>query len=294
MKNWLVDDTPTFESMVGINRPPKALPPPKPETPTGNYPKASPEEVAALRKLVTKRAKIGIGGPAKIELPPEIEAKPIEVLPLKTPGEPLFTGQNISHDPQEKIFDNAVEWLSFAVPDIKLHKWQYQMLMEMSGYRGGQYKVKKEYTDSDPSLGAMVCANGSGKDMVINAGISTFISIIGNHRVYITSASHDQLKHQTEVHIRRIAESANKKYCYRVFNSVHFYHTVPERGSDIKLFATDEASKAEGAHPFHGGKMCILINEAKSTAEDIYAAITRCSGYSWWIEISSPGEPSGS
>ena len=60
------------------------------------------------------------------------------------------------------------------------------------------------------------------------------------------------------------------------------------------MFATDESSKAEGYHPLEpGAEMAIIVNEAKSVDEEIFKALTRCTGYNYWLNVSTPGEPVG-
>jgi hypothetical protein len=60
------------------------------------------------------------------------------------------------------------------------------------------------------------------------------------------------------------------------------------------LFATDEAGKAEGYHPLEpNAEMAIIVNEAKSVAPEIFGALSRCTGYNYWLNVSTPGEPMG-
>ncbi|NBU11307.1 MAG: hypothetical protein EBS84_20220 [Proteobacteria bacterium] len=67
-----------------------------------------------------------------------------------------------------------------------------------------------------------------------------------------------------------------------------------ETGSECRMFATDEAGKAEGYHPLEpGAEMAIIANESKSIADDIFEALSRCTGYNYWLEVSTPGEPQG-
>ncbi|CAK0752900.1 hypothetical protein CCP2SC5_1930004 [Azospirillaceae bacterium] len=61
-------------------------------------------------------------------------------------------------------------------------------------------------------------------------------------------------------------------------------------GSECILYATDEPGKAEGYHPIvPGGKLFIILNEIKSISKGIVEANMRCSGYTHWLAISSPG-----
>ena len=40
--------------------------------------------------------------------------------------------------------------------------------------------------------------------------------------------------------------------------------------------------------------MVIVVNEAKSVSEEIFGALRRCTGYTHWLNVSTPGAPSGS
>jgi len=42
-----------------------------------------------------------------------------------------------------------------------------------------------------------------------------------------------------------------------------------------------------------GGRLVIIVNEAKSITPEIFSALDRCHGYSHWLEISSPGPRRG-
>jgi len=60
------------------------------------------------------------------------------------------------------------------------------------------------------------------------------------------------------------------------------------------MFATDEKGRAEGYHPQEAtSEMAIIVNEGKTVSEDIHEALRRCTGYNYWIEVSSAGEPAG-
>lgn len=192
--------------------------------------------------------------------------------------------------------DNPVTWLLWLMPEITPYRWQFERLMNMAGYLvNGKYGKgdKTSITSQNPLLIADPCANGSGKDLIFIAAAATWFSVIKpRNRVIITSSSHDQIKFQTEVHIRDLCNRANKKFG-QLFKSVQYHHIVPELGSEIKLFVTDEAGRAEGYHPFPGGDMMLILNEAKSIPEIINDATQRCTGYTHRLEVSSPGAKSG-
>lgn len=194
------------------------------------------------------------------------------------------------------IFDNPLELLTTLMPELRPYKWQFEELMRAAGYlTTGKYtsENKTQISDVNPYKVILSCANGSGKDMIIIAAFAVWFALKkARNRVIITSSSFEQTKFQTEVHIRELANRANKRFG-ALFRYTQFHYVVPELGSEIKLFATDEAKRAEGFHPYGNGEMAIIINEAKSVKEEIFDALSRCTGYSHWLEISSPGPRSG-
>lgn len=150
-----------------------------------------------------------------------------------------------------------------------------------------------EITEFLPYKLLLPACNGSGKDQYIIAPFAVWFALVGcRNRVIITSSSHDQVKHQTEPYIRKLAQACNAKFG-NIFRSVEFYHACTLTASEIKLFATDDPGKAEGYHPWPGGRMALMMNEAKSIQETIFEALTRCTGYAYWLEISSPAKKSG-
>jgi hypothetical protein len=65
-------------------------------------------------------------------------------------------------------------------------------------------------------------------------------------------------------------------------------------GGIINMFATDEEGKAEGYHPLEpNAEFAIIVNEAKSVSPEIFRALRRCTGYNYWILVSTPGAPTG-
>ena len=281
---------------------------------------ASHLEIERLKQLVKKiDQEDRIAKKAKLDQvehvvsTPQTPPSPSNTTPPSTPNQafsnlirsqervsgPLFNGgiRNVQITREPIICDNPVLWLKMLMPNFKPYKWQFETLMQVAGYlTPGKYdplKDKTPITDQNPFLFVGPMANGSGKDMVLIAAASTWLAVTGaRNRVIITSSSFDQTKTQTEPHIRELISLANRKYG-TLFKSIQFHHVVPELGSEIKLFATDEAGKAEGFHPFADGKMMIIINEAKSVTEAINDSLLRCTGYSHRLEISSPGPRSG-
>lgn len=167
-----------------------------------------------------------------------------------------------------------------------LHDWQFQQLVEF-----GQVKP----TASDPYRMALVAANGSGKDKFIIAPFCVwFIMSKVDAECIVTSSSAQQLDNQTEKYIRFLAQAINAKHGREVLRVIKRRVECPETGSTIRLFATDEPGKAEGYHPLTtSSEMAIVTNETKSIPDEIMEALMRCSGFNYWIEVSSPGQSAG-
>lgn len=276
------------------------------------YKRASIEDIERLKRLVKKVVdkpidKVDSNATIadeehKQEGAPVISnnnVKEVVIKSLKKPNKiDLFDGsiQHVKITREALQFDNPLSWLLFLKPDFKPYKWQIETLMLMAGYlTPGRYteKDKSEINEKNPLLFVGSMANGSGKDMVLFAATVTWFVIKGaRNRAIVTSASYEQLKSQTEIHIKELINIANEKIP-GLFSSKEFHHLVPELGSEIKLFRTDEPGRAEGYHPFDGGEMLLGINEAKSYGEALFQASTRCTGYSIRLEISSPGDRSG-
>lgn len=175
------------------------------------------------------------------------------------------------------------------------HPWQAQELLRLGGYLNPFDLNTRIIPDEENRLlYGLPAANGSGKDQFIIAAFAVWFALCGlKNRCIITSSSRDQVKFQTEPGIKFLVERVNQTFGSKWFRSVEFHHVCLETGSEIKLFATDEPGRAEGYHPWPGGKMALIMNEAKSIPEDIYDALRRCTGYSYWLGISSPGGKSG-
>lgn len=173
---------------------------------------------------------------------------------------------------------------------VVLYPWQKKMQRKLSG----------EFNASNPLEQAICAVNGSGKDKYIIAPLVTYkLCTSVRSRCIITSSSSSQVTSQTEPSIKALAHNVNRVMKdmlgieeFIVINQR--YITCPILGSEIKLFATDEAGRAEGFHPWEkDSEMVLVMNEAKSIEEEIFGALTRCTGYNIWLEISSPGRATG-
>lgn len=189
-------------------------------------------------------------------------------------------------------FNDLVEIWYAGMPDTPLYDWQAEELYRASGYVTGKPSGPRvHYTAKDPYLAAYPCANGSGKDRIVLSATAVGLPLLYTDMfVVATSSSYEQLKHQTENHIKRLIAGLSKRFGFPIYNSVEFYHSCAARGSEIKLFATDEAGRAEGWHPMtETGRLAILVNECKSIPQVLFTALDRCHGFTHRLEISSPG-----
>lgn len=188
-------------------------------------------------------------------------------------------------------FEGPEELVSIYDRDIasgsaRLHDWQFEQLVEF-----GQVRPTAE----SPYRMALVAANGSGKDKFIIAPFCVwFVMSKIDAEVIVTSSSAQQLDNQTEKYIRYLAQAINAKHGHEVLRVIKRRIECVETGSTIRLFATDEPGKAEGYHPLTtSSEMAIVTNETKSIPDEIMEALMRCSGFNYWIEVSSPGQPAG-
>lgn len=195
------------------------------------------------------------------------------------------------------LFDSAVKNQEFT-----LHKWQAEVNEDISlgrTRRGNTITGAHKPTSIHPYKYCLCAANGSGKDAFVIAPLALwFITTKIQSKVIITSASGTQLTTQTEAYISNLAKQINLWTLKRLgteilkINKRHIFCKLS--GSVIHLFATDEGEKAEGHHPLvPTGEMMIIVNEAKSVSQEIFDALRRCTGYNYWINVSSPGEPNG-
>lgn len=185
---------------------------------------------------------------------------------------------------------------------LSLHQWQVDTNKDISYGRtrqNGEVVSVQKPTQRHPYKFALCAANGSGKDAFVIAPLALwFICTKIQAKVIITSASGAQLSTQTEHYISDMAKAVNKWSVTNLGQEIikitkrHYYCILS--GSVIHMFATDEGEKAEGHHPTApGAEMMIIVNEAKSVKREIFDALRRCTGYNYWVNVSSPGEPMG-
>jgi hypothetical protein len=189
---------------------------------------------------------------------------------------------------------DPVELLFLLDDDIKngiitLHPWQAEFMYDFA---------LQEHTKDLPFYAAVRAANGSGKDKYIVAACVVWMCMrYSQSRGVVTNGSGTQLDNQTEKYIRYLCQRANAIFAggkELIWKCNYRYYECVATQSPIVLFATDEPTKAEGYHPLKaGGKMAIFASEAKAIPDDIFTALTRCTGFTHRVDVSSPGLPMG-
>lgn len=192
---------------------------------------------------------------------------------------------------QKLDFEDGSELISFYDEHINsgrviLHPWQVEV---------NEFLAKEPANDKHPLKYALRAANGSGKDAYVVAPFALWFVLCNiSSRVIITSSSGTQLTAQTETYITNLSNKINAfhfaNYGAKILKINQRHIRCLLSGSEIRLFATDEEGRAEGYHPLEpGAKMAIVVNEAKSVSTDIFRALRRCTGYSHWLNVSTPG-----
>lgn len=195
-----------------------------------------------------------------------------------------------------KAIKTPVHLLSLADDDIssgrvKLYSWQEEALS----------KIGKKRTSQKPMEMVMRAINGSGKDQMIIAPFALYMIMTSPYGlVVITTASANQMDTQTFKYIETLAAGINKLFRPILGDDLLKVKRNPRKvecklfKSSINMFVTDEEGRAEGYHPPKDkAQLCIIVNEAKSVDDRIFNALERCTGWTHWLEISSPGSAEG-
>lgn len=223
-----------------------------------------------------------------------------EEWPISEDGKPIYPGAYRDKEDDKPLREDGYQCINFPRPDIlaiyfdpflrdgtvELHPWQIEVSEHLSAVKP---------TAQHPHKFCLCAANGSGKDAYVLAPFVIWFALTKiKSLIIITSSSGVQLTAQTENYIRSLAEKVNLKLGQPVFKIRQRYIKCLLSGSEIRLFATDEAGKAEGYHPLEPvAEMAIIVNEGKSVSEEIHGALKRCTGFNYWLEVSTPGEPFG-
>lgn len=203
-------------------------------------------------------------------------------------------------NPKAFNFATPLVLLKTYYPHLTPHAWQQDELYRIGGdlnLEGLPREEWKEPTQAAPYIYNLVAANGSGKDTYIITPCAVwFLMRFIRGRVIITSESHKQLKEQTFKPIVALCEAINAQHGEEVFEIRELSIKCMYTGSEITGFCTDEPGKVEGYHPFPenpNSKMMIIIGEAKSIKDPLFEAFSRFTGFSHWLQVSSPGARAG-
>lgn len=249
-----------------------------------------------------KSAEITSNSDAERAKPSDSSGKSVGEISEQKAAEPIWDNIQKDTDFQKLEFRNPFDLLSIVDKNVRegptysppfiLYKWQVDIL---EGFGAIQP------TQLHPHKFVLCAANGSGKDAFIVAPFAIwFITCKIKSKVIITSAGGTQLTTQTEKYISNLARKINAWYkeLYGINEDIlkirQRHITCLLSGSEIHMFATDEEGHAEGHHPTEPySEMAIIVNEAKNVPPAIYRALHRCTGFNYWLDISSPGEMKG-
>lgn len=253
-----------------------------------------PEEEELQREIATaqhRTSTVPAPGPAPA-------ARPANPPPAaQNPDEPFSWPAN----PFCFKFKTPAELFMFCYPQHEPYLWQREEMYRIAGYLDPYSDEQFDFTQKAPLQYNLLAANGSGKDTYCITPVSVwFVLYYARARFIVTTSSHAQMKTQTWKYIEAFADKFNAEmekrgqkppFIIREFNIYNTYN-----GSEIQAFVTDEAGRVEGYHPFPDkpdGKMAICINEAKSIKDSIFDSFVRFTGFSHWLQISSPGTKRG-
>jgi hypothetical protein len=199
-------------------------------------------------------------------------------------------------------YNDAFDFAQVHFPEHELYRWQIEALLQLSGYSNPYEQTDAEGkttrqnpTKEAPLIYTLCAANGSGKDQIVLAIWALYCLTCKPDLYWIgTSSSAEQLDGQTWYHIKKKAQALNAIYGPRYLKITKFRIQCSKTGSMLRLFRSDEDKLTEGFHPLvENGQMVIALNECKSLDESVIMAFKRCHGVTHWLNISSPGDPTG-
>lgn len=135
---------------------------------------------------------------------------------------------------------------------------------------------------------SLMTPNGSGKSAVcIPTLVLGWLWLYPKGRVVLTTADGKQLDGQ----IMPAINSHRGKFPYWTFIEREIRTST---GGRFVSFTTDQAGRAEGWHKLNDreGPLLIIVDEAKTVPDDIFASVDRCT-YNAILLTSSPGRMSG-
>lgn len=171
-----------------------------------------------------------------------------------------------------------------------LYAWQVRVLMKFA--EPVEYDADGKVMVRRVSVRAN---NGSGKSQFTIAPSAVWLCMaFKKARAVVTSASGTQLDRQVGRALINLCQSINELHGCMLWKCNYRSLTFLPTKSTIELYATDDPGKAEGYHPHDTGtEFALFIDEAKSVEETIFEAISRCTGMTRRMDVSSPKNPKG-
>ncbi len=198
--------------------------------------------------------------------------------------------------PLASVLETPLDVLTFYDEQVqtgvlKLYDWQSDILKEFGRSRLSLEDVVKIM---------LKCNNGAGKSQIIIAPCAIWLSLkFQLAMTAITVSSGYQLDNQVGSFVKRLASRVNAVHRDEldgadVFDVRYRDLKCNVTHSETKLFATDEAGKAEGFHQLKvGGEFAIIVDEAKSVEDPIFEALDKMRDCTRRLDASSPGPTSG-
>lgn len=182
-------------------------------------------------------------------------------------------------------FSDPSKLLAFYDDDIlsgriQLYPWQVEIPERFS-------LQPEEGTTNEIDV---VAANDSGKSKMIVAPCALWSCCqFDKSEVVLTTASGSQLDRQSARYIKDYARRMNVFHGADLWEIQHrLLKFLPTDGM-MDLFATDEPGKAEGWHKRDfDSAFSIVVDEAKSVADEIFQALDRCHDAQRILRVSSP------
>lgn len=159
---------------------------------------------------------------------------------------------------------------------------------------GWQKSIHSEYANMDGLTSTktidVVAANGSGKSKNIIAPCALFTCAqYDEAEVVVTTASGSQLDRQTSRYVKELARKINTYHKSDLFTIQDRKLVFSLTNGYIDLFATDEEGKAEGWHQRDFDRaFSIIVDEAKTVADNIFTSLDRCHDAQIRLHVSSP------
>lgn len=176
------------------------------------------------------------------------------------------------------ILTTPIGFIQLAL-GLSLYDWQQDAVykLELAGWGKPIVQI------------SVLAPNEGGKSSRIVAGSALYhVSVHEKGKVVITTKDQKQLNEQI---IPAIEAQVHKFQGYKSVRSPYYRVTTPT-GGVIIAYCTDDANRVEGMHGSPDAPLLVIVDEAKSVQEAIFAGLDRCN-YQAIIYCSSGGLKQG-